>query len=130
MIQRVQSIYLFLVSISAVLMLFLPVAIVDAKMVSGLSYAPFAVICGWVCVHALGSIFQFKKRKTQMKLVWALMFIELVGLILPFLVPMFLGGQAHWLAYIAPVFWLLLTFLAWRGIHKDEALVKSMDRLR
>lgn len=130
MIQRIQSIYLLLVGISAGLMLFLPVAVSNGGMISGLGYTPFAVLCGWLVVHSIGSIFQFKNRKLQMRLVWALLIISALGLALPFLAPMFIGAQAHWLAYIAPIVWVLLSYLAWRGIHNDDQLVKSMDRLR
>ena len=78
MIQRIQSIYLLLVGISAGLMLFLPVAVSNGGMISGLGYTPFAVLCGWLVVHSIGSIFQFKNRKLQMRLVWALLIIAAI----------------------------------------------------
>jgi heme/copper-type cytochrome/quinol oxidase subunit 2 len=31
---------------------------------------------------------------------------------------------------VLPIIIIVLAFMAWRGVRKDEALIKSMDRIR
>lgn len=92
---------------------------------------------------ALGSIFLFKRRTLQMRLVMVGFILNLVYVFLVFfwavdcysdLLSDGMGGvkpEVTWLvgAY-APLVSLVFFFLAQRAIKKDEALVRAADRLR
>ena len=158
MIQRVQSIYLLLAATAALLTFFLPFAhfIQDGTKLS--EYAVFGFFNvqsdvvesngpygfpAWilsavtVLVPAV-AIFLYKNRPTQLK-VARLGFLLNLG----FLVYLFFAvdniyrsnyGEEVELLYHAgfymPVIAITFLFLAVRGIKKDEALVKSLDRIR
>lgn len=102
-------------------------------------YIPYAL----VAVVILTCIFLFKNRKMQLLLGQSIYYI----LILTFIYQLYLVDlneaalseafksalevkiDRHW-NYYAPVFAVVMLFLANRGVRKDEALVKSLDRLR
>lgn len=86
------------------------------------------------------SILQFKNRKQQIKVIGQGMLITLllVGVVIGTMVvnntfiPTVTGanGIEKAAGFLFPALALLLQFLAQKGIQKDEALVRSMDRLR
>lgn len=85
----------------------------------------------------LFNIFLYKNRPLQLKLC-RLSFLLIVGTIVALY--FFIGAHIESLAgkvtvgygygSAVPIVALVLNFLALRGIHKDEKLVKSLDRLR
>ncbi len=81
-------------------------------------------------IIALVAIFMFSNRKTQIRLTLVALLLSLLSLGYLFLrTNDFSDGTLSLtsiFAFLPPVF----LFLAWRGIYKDEKLVKSMDRLR
>lgn len=83
-----------------------------------------------VAVAALVSIFLYKDRKMQMKVVAAVAGFSAINLVLYFLqIKNYIEGKMDLTAIVAfgvPVFLLL----AMNAIWKDEKLVKSVDRLR
>ncbi len=85
---------------------------------------------------SLVSIFLFKKRMIQIRLCAANigLLIGTTGLIYYFGSVGFKGLNAQSLTYsvtmVFPIAGAILTFLALRAIGKDEALVRSMDRIR
>ena len=86
---------------------------------------------------AIGAIFLFKDRALQAKLAGGGILVSLFLLALAALVTKTTwdavpeGGEATLGAGIAaPLIALANFWLAWRNIRKDEALVRSMDRLR
>lgn len=137
MIQRIQSIYLFLVTVLAGLFLVLPVETtinkgettwiqgMDNMMILGVSVAIAAV--------SLISIFLFFKRAIQMKIVLLSMLLT-VGLTLILLTLYFASekSSSDFFEYTfgIPAILLILQILAYWNIRKDEKLVKSADRLR
>lgn len=157
MIQRKQTIFLILAALCGVLTFLFPietfvqggrefvfrtyglfqgegVPIVDAT-----PKAPFAVLFGFLSAVLFASIFFFKNRKRQLLMVRTanLMIIGLT--VYMFMtsnsVRAFLeqGGvlKAHYgVAAFLPLAMIALAFLAERGIRKDEALVRSTERLR
>lgn len=154
MIQRIQTLYLGLAILSMALIFAFKVASVvtpqgEAMLtVYGASYnqAPFAldilVVPPYVFVLViifilLAAILLFKNRKQQM-LVGRLSYLIILG----FLVFLYFAGDAladsleasSAIAYGAgiyfPVAALAFVFLANRAIKRDEALVRSLDRLR
>ncbi|HMG15954.1 MAG TPA: DUF4293 domain-containing protein [Saprospiraceae bacterium] len=150
MIQRIQSIFLLLASLF-VLSLFMPsVALATADMSKSAILPAFLqdgifnlkdsdlllfLVLG-AGVLALISIFLFKNRKTQMKIVALMMIVSLAVAVIAFWLfyhntENIKEGVAH-LDYgmAGPFLSIIFGSLANRAIRKDEKLVKSMDRLR
>ena len=134
MIQRIQSVYLVLVAGLMLAMLFLPVPLHCCAVLGGL--------VGLVAAIALTAVFLYKRRLLQIKLcvVNILLLIGFYGAY--FLLPAACGGGGSCalagdagvtvcpIAMVIPAVAIVLSFLAIRGIKKDEKLVKSYDRLR
>lgn len=148
MIQRIQTIYLILAILTLAAFQFAPVIQYEAPEVKYLrkvaawdvkhfvnGYYVFVVpILGGIAAgFSLISIFLFKQRNVQALLCWVAMFFHLLsaGFIYYFFrtkeTPIDIVYTIWNLSAIPPVVFLLLAYFA---IQKDEALVKSMDRLR
>ena len=153
MIQRVQTLWLLAVLILQSLIWFLPFA--SFSMASGqdlnvaLQSLPDTVegaftgylslyVCWAIAVlSALIGIFLFKKRRQQMKLcVYGMISSALFAIfawITGFKLADATQAELHMgssLSLFMPVLSLLCFVLALRYIRKDEALIKSLDRLR
>ena len=144
MIQRVQSIYLFLAFLVAGGLIFVfslwtdqsgkEVFFMDAVNSDNI----YMVITGALFVlsslFSLISIFLFKNRKTQILLnrVNIILNFSLLGIIVYLLLT--LPGEASvsekGIGSFLPLIVILLIVLANKAIIKDEKLVKSVDRLR
>ena len=138
MIQRIQSIYLFLSSVCMVLLSFLPIgkfSTEDPALASAESTDILPLLITVLAGAAISflTIFLFKNRILQKNIakIGLLAIIVSIGLMVFYffiqestkLVQLFPTGL---LAIGSAVF----IFLAIRGISKDENLVRSMDRLR
>lgn len=148
MIQRIQTVYLLLITILAVLFLSGNILLFSdgsAITFSGVSDTTMAndsksipllsAILALVPIVSFVTIFIFKNRKLQIQLILALVILILIEI-----------ATVAYLAYtlvvahsaelgpgpkmVLPPVMLVLAFLAYRGIKKDENLVKSYDRLR
>jgi hypothetical protein len=102
--------------------------------------ASMTVINAIVIAFSLVTIFMFRNRKRQMRLSILAILFEMA------LIAMMIFGVIHCRSLLAgngaeiqslfgmgapmPVLGLILLFLAYNGIRKDEALVRSADRLR
>ena len=152
MIQRKQTLYLLLALIVTVVCLCLPVAkLVPQGMGVDMPVYNLWVIDGngghlftvWVlfaillvtCPIALAAIFLYKNRKVQMKLC----VINILFMVCWYSVYAFhainMGETLHASFQIEfaaglPFFALILYVMALKGIRADEALIKSMDRIR
>ena len=129
MIQRIQTVYLLLISSLMASMLFLPIAKIDS----------FAWIlyteCSLTALLSLVTVFLYKKRKLQIKLCYGILGL----LILSYLIMFFNfwlpnhSSEAD-IAFKAPMvfpfFAIVLDILAIHAIQKDDKLVRSLDRLR
>jgi len=139
MIQRIQSVWLFLATLfNAITFKFpfytgdwlkdtMPNFIVDLNAQTTIWLTILTVITG---VIALVTIFLFRNRKLQLRLCYLGIFLTLVLLTLYFLEMMNFedGTIALWVIFYFAI--LISYFLAARGISKDQKLIKSMDRLR
>jgi magnesium-transporting ATPase (P-type) len=142
MIQRIQS--LFLLFAAALVGAFL--ALGDAWRSVAAGVYPWVtpvtlVLGGLVTLLALGAVFLYKDRPRQRQAIMAAQWLDLV-LVLVLVVVMVLinmSDQIIWeavamqTAYITallPVGAYVFLRLARRGVEKDIALVRSMDRLR
>jgi len=145
MIQRIQSVYLLVVTILIIICLCSPVGsyIGSDYSVSALTnlcltmadgtkdYAPWAlfVILLVVAVLAFGTIFLFKKRMLQIRLtIFSTIYATLVTFIF-MLKEESMTFSPSWTVCL-PLVAIILNWLAIRAIGKDEVLVKAYDRLR
>ena len=149
MIQRIQSVYLLVVTILMIVCMCSPVGsiIANTNEISELGnlcitypdgtkdYAPWALFAILLVVAALSfvTIFLFKKRMLQIRLT-IFSSIMLIGyyLALVALALMLAEGTSFTPSWIIclPFVAIVLNWLAIRGIGADEALVKAYDRLR
>ena len=155
MIQRIQSIYLAIVS---ALLLFLIFASPDLAVIEALNgtYTLTAVemvvsngdLSGnsnvyplsFLILMSLGfcvyAIFQYKKRKLQMSLVRGVMVGQLLIGVLVFFYADRMATSVdseditYGVSLIVLLINVILCILAYRGIKKDDELVRSADRLR
>ena len=149
MIQRIQSVYLLVVTILMVVCMCSPVGsiIANTQEISEFGnlcitlpdgtkdYAPWAlfVILLVVAVLSFGTIFLFKKRMLQIRLT-IFSSVVLVGYYLALVAYIFMLAEntsftPSWTICL-PFVGIILNWLAIRGIGADEALVKAYDRLR
>lgn len=140
MIQRIQSVWLLLAAAAAAASLqfsfysgYLAAdAVKSIVYVTGQSNLLLLVLTAGVGLAALISIFLFKNRKQQLRIVSLTLVVSLINLVLYYLqIKKFVPGQGSFslgalCAILVPIFLLL----SMRGIRKDEKLVKSLDRLR
>ena len=144
MIQRIQSVFLFLASLSLWSLFKIPFALSDVETTPFFEDRLFSIqdhsvllaltIIGGLCSFV--AIFMFKKRENQMRLGY-------VGIICS----LFIAIAAFWLIYsnssqmsnaviedqiglYIPIISLILIIIANMFIKKDVQLVQSMDRLR
>jgi len=141
MIQRIQSLWLIIVAITAFatsrLVLFegsLPNGtILPFNFASSLILSIIIIALG---ILALICLFLFKNRKLQFKLsVFGLIFSIGFLFLEYFMVEDFKKDHSimtgsYELGALLPVLMIVFFFLAARGIYRDEKLIKSMDRLR
>lgn len=136
MIQRIQTVYLFLASLAAIAFLFIPFGTIDFEgktmLLKGNMNPVFDIIVGVIITVSIIAIFLYKNRKTQALVVLLNMLIA-IG----FIGCEVYGAYTHQkdnfhfsIGFILPVFVLIFIFLAYKGIKNDDKLVKSMDRLR
>ena len=149
MIQRIQSVYLLVVTILMVICMCNPVGSIIAStneisefgnlcitLPDGTKdYAPWALFAILLVVAALsfGTIFLFKKRMLQIRLT-IFSSVMLIGYYLALVAYIFMLAKettfsASWTICL-PFAGIILNWLAIRGIGADEALVKAYDRLR
>jgi len=156
MIQRIQTVYLFLVFVFSVLFITLPLAnftqagIETSLRLSNLQvfYNAFEQVSrGWTgillviliaaaMVITIVTTFYYKRRLTQLFLGNLNLFIHVALIVISFLYvdnirkqipePEFSYGPGIFF----PIISLLLIFMANRAIRKDEELVRSADRIR
>jgi hypothetical protein len=147
MIQRIQTLYLLLAAILTSLLLALPFAEIakdgaiylfssggislDGAVKQG-TIAVLILILLIIGLH-LFAIFSFKNRILQKKivLVGMISLLGIFGLIFYYSYFSFSGAKISFqTAFIFPLISIILDYLAIRGINKDEALIRSIDRIR
>lgn len=139
MIQRIQTIYLLLSGIAAGVLLLLPLAYQEQAAGTTVKIyisqsIPAMIATAVAAALAFLAIILFKNRPLQMK-------VNLASLALS----MFTFGMLIWNVFISekdvfqlpnyvamalPLFGVIFSFLAHKGIKADEKLFRSMDRLR
>jgi lipopolysaccharide export LptBFGC system permease protein LptF len=155
MIQRIQSVYLSVIALLSLFFFsgsFLSFSEKDGSIINVVFNGIFRVTAGKspelieklipltallliIPLLSLVTVFLYKNRKLQMKL--AIVLIVIIILIILAFVHVSMSVIAKFEAsiipefkMILPVLMLILSILAFRGIRKDDQLVKSYDRLR
>ncbi len=158
MIQRKQTIYLFLAAIAMALDFVFPIASFIGSGQYQLEFyiyqvvskvpdmvppfdvmfvAPVTALTGLVVLGSLLTIFMYRKRIMQAKMVRGLVIFTLADVALLFFynipaLEKLTGYQAeyNYVGIAMPLIAMVLLILAIGGIMKDEKLVRSADRLR
>ena len=147
MIQRIQTVFLFLSAVFAGLLFFVPIATFNVGeeivKLSVLNFEnqpnvlPLLILTILILIVPLVTIFLFKKRELQFKLSSLNTFLNalLCGLIFIFYVDKMQVNLSVEMATYAfgtyiPLINIVLSVLAMRWIRKDIELIKSVDRLR
>jgi hypothetical protein len=152
MIQRIQTIYLLMALVALASMVVFPLATIsdkfdhvfvfsynhlhasDAGLIDTYLVLPtaifFSLLIGFI------TIFLYKNRKRQMTWCFLHMAVNLVIGIIIFIKyyqfrHLYVGGSDS-LSFtsLCPIIAVILDYLAYRGIKKDDELVKSIDRIR
>jgi hypothetical protein len=155
MIQRIQSLYLLLTTLLSVLFLNGSVLCFVDKTGSSIKVnfteltkssggqvpevieklLPLSLIILLIAVISIVIIFLYKNRNIQLRLTFSLILLNVL-LIIAFIhvsiriISKFDAQLVPGIKMILPVLMLLFSILAYRGIKKDDRLVKSYDRLR
>ncbi len=158
MIQRIQSVYLLLAALAGIMTFFLPFAHFLEGDIKLAEYAVFGLFNvqsdvfesngpfgfpAWIfstlqVAIPIVAILLFKNRPLQMKIVRLAFLVNLAFVVYLFfavdgLIEDMFSAETEVLYHVGfymPVVGIAFLFLAIRGIKKDEALVKSLDRLR
>jgi hypothetical protein len=155
MIQRIQSVYLFLTTIVSGLFLkgkFLAMTDNDGSEIvftfSGIYRSiggsesemisrmlPFTAIAILIPLMGFVTIFIYKKRRIQLRLTIFLLILEILLIVAGVIyaanhIRMNSGSVTLPISIGFPIVEIILTFLAYRSIRHDEELVRSYDRLR
>jgi len=154
MIQRIQTVYLLVVVILISLFYFLPFAsfMLDLDMsvyrisIKGLipdtgeqksllQVIPIIILISTIIVIAIASILLFKRRMLQIRLciINIILLVGLQGLLFYYIsvsAQQLSSKTSYSLIFVFPVISAIVAYLAIRRIAKDEALVRSSDRLR
>lgn len=142
MLQRIQSLWLLLAGL--IMAATFKIALFSGNIVregtpsqfENLTAGSSILLAILVAISALLSlfiIFQYKNRKSQIKLILINLLVAIVAVILFYQqTQLFVPGESSpfFLALIFPVISIFFLILALRGINKDEKLIKSLDRLR
>jgi hypothetical protein len=155
MIQRIQTVFLFLAAIFAGVLFFSPIAAfehgaevmkltvlgvnnqVDAQYFNAIYTLPLLVLTILVVAIPMVTIFMYKKRELQIKLSSLNVFLNAIicGLIFLYYTSniektIAAEGVAYLFGTYIPLINMVLSILAMRWIKKDIELLKSVDRLR
>jgi len=157
MIQRIQSLYLFVASVMMLMLFFFPIADFWGEISYRLSItafgdfsveatSPFSGYFTWpllaftlvLIILPVVALILFKYRRKQLVLIRLSLAFLIVFLILVFFyyIPTIegrVGIQADYLSpkgMFFPLAALVFIILAQRGVMKDERIIRSMDRIR
>ncbi len=147
MIQRIQTVFILIAEMLVASLFFVKLADLsvegelytfsikgifngEALVFDGL---PILIFIGIIVVLHLAIIFMYKKRIRQIRMLvfTIILLLGLFGMFFYFTYAGFTGAQVAFKVPVAfPVVAAILDYLAIRAIGKDEALVRSMDRIR
>lgn len=153
MIQRIQSLWLFLAAMVSGLLLLpsmvlykwalpalpsLSVPVPQLHTLTAANYYPLLVLAGFMTILPLVAVFFFLNRPRQRQIALLSMLASIAFVVLLFIKianinaanPGISAQEYGVLGALLPVVSIVFLLLAIRGIKKDEKLVRSVDRLR
>lgn len=147
MIQRIQTVYIFIAAVLTGLLLQLDFAelavngelyVFDAMGITQgdqviFDGLPVMAFIGLITLIHIVIIFMYKHRIRQMRLLTftIILLLGLLGILFYFIYAGFENVEvAYKIPIILPLIAAILDYLAIRAIGKDEALVRSLDRIR
>jgi len=147
MIQRIQTVYMLISAILIGLLFSLPFAdilhegipyVFDIRGIVGTegikeNGMAIAGLIGIILLLHVAAIFLYKKRILQIRflVLSILLNVGLFGMFYFFAYYSFDGAKISFkIPVVFPIVSIILDYLAIRGIGKDEALIRSMDRIR
>jgi|TARA_B100000497_G_C7667981_1_gene402875 hypothetical protein len=130
MIQRIQTLYLFVAAILSALSAFvLPMYSLDEITLEATANAATFGGFGGSMAFFSGAILLYRNLKLQLLIVRLSMVLSLLVLGALIWIIQGNGGSAA-LGVVIPFVNIVLAFMASKGIQKDEAKLRSLDRLR
>ena len=137
MIQRIQTIYLFLAFVvTGILPFFIPLwTMADGKAFFFMQNQEYVIVMGLSTTLSLLSIISYKKRQNQFVIGRLNIILNLILLGLFVYRSLNVSGETlavseKGIGMFLPIVAIVLLVLANKAIKKDEDLVKSVDRLR
>lgn len=131
MIQRIQTLYLFLAAILSTLgAYFLPMYGTETETFAATASMYTFLLFGVNMVLFSLSILMYKRRPAQLLLVRLGMLSALAVQFQLIYQIMSVEGAAAKFGVIVPFITVILAFMASKGIQKDEEKIRSLDRLR
>ena len=137
MIQRIQTIYLFLAFVvTGILPFFIPLwTMADGKAFFFMQNQEYVIVLGLSTTLSLLSIISYKKRQNQFVIGRLNIILNLILLGLFVYRSLNLSGETlavseKGIGMFLPIVAIVLLVFANKAIKKDEDLVKSVDRLR
>ena len=131
MIQRIQSIYLFVAAISMILISFkVPVYNLNETLFMAQDDTKMFVLTIVGAIFSLLGLFMFKNRKFQMKLIRFTVLIQMIIGIRIFMLFNKFEVVLNYSFLFLMTFTLIALIMAYRGVKKDDDLVRSVDRIR
>lgn len=153
MLQRIQTVYLILATILISLMHLFPIAGIlsepgdiivfrsfgfyyESSAESLMPALPCMLLISIIILLYIVAIFLYKNRILQSRICWLniLLLIGSLGLMAYYIIHVYrltgATGMTTKITAIFPLIAIVLTWLAIRGILKDEVLVRSVDKIR
>ena len=131
MIQRIQSIYLLVAAISMSLISFkVTVYTLNETLFMAQDDTKMFILTIIGAIFSLLGLFMFKNRKFQMKLIRLTVLIQMIiGIRIFMLFNKFEVVLNNSFLFLM-AFTLIALIMAYRGVKKDDDLVRSVDRIR
>ena len=134
MIQRIQTVWLFLIAVLSGLLFFMPITETVNPEIVPASF-PFETLLmignGVIAIFAVIIIFFYKNRPLQLKLSQGLFVLLVLSCVM---IAYYIWSSPTDIIYkypiVFPIIAIVFDMLAIYSIKKDEKLVRSLDRLR
>lgn len=143
MIQRIQTLWLLFASLISGLLFIFPLyqysnAAETNRIIGAKNEYALLLIAGIMTLLSMFAIFMYSNRKLQKRLIWvgilaSVSFVVMMLMKVDTIRKVSMGNiREEYLlpGPLLPILSIILLFLAFKGIRKDEKLLKSVDRLR
>ena len=137
MIQRIQTLWLFIATLTMVSLFYFPIYKISGDLLKiGNDFLAIILVVLSMVLSVI-ALFSYKNRKSQLIFIWMNLLLCIALQIWLFVqIDKFTSLKAHnldgyfWVGSFIPLITIVFLFLARTGINKDEKLLKSLNRLR